>query len=121
DHAAGPGTHAESGPAHEHVRDDAARLGPIDPSLADYVDESGRPTSRAPDRPPDRQRRRPDRRASGWDADALDVLGDHGRLVSLGRGGAVSRWQDMDARRRVSGETDPRIVNQLRHRDLPQR
>src|SRR5262245_44400376 len=52
DHASSRRADAESGSAHEHVWDDAARVGSVDPGLAHHVDESCRGSPRTADRPP---------------------------------------------------------------------
>ena len=39
------GTHADWSDRHEHVRDHAARLGSVDPGVADHVDQSRRATT----------------------------------------------------------------------------
>src|ERR1043165_2755957 len=44
--------------------------------------------------------------ASGWDADALDVLRDYRRFVPLDRRSDESRWSHMETRGRLPCDSD---------------
>ena len=87
----------------KHVRHHAPSMGCIDPRLADLLEQPGRRSFRAPDRPPQRQRRRATGRARGWHRDPLAIHGDHcGLLPLVGRSAGPGR-RNVECRRRVPG------------------
>src|SRR5262249_7398041 len=90
---------AGDGKDQQYVRYHSSSLGRFRPGLAYHVDQSRHRPSRRTDRALERRGRCAGRRSRQWHANALDLLRDHSRFVSLARRSPSARRKNMEARR----------------------